>query len=239
MTTPEPPGSASAAAGRASSGAPESPGHRTAFGRLRKATDRVPTKWFAAIGTGLFLAVTAAFGGLAPVAAEEEPPLDRLVAGETHTGEQLAITVQRAVLIDELPGSGAFPDEENGERLLVLLVEMENLWTEPLPASTASLTSQVAKSVGLSGDDRLVVGLVREDDQTFNPWLQPDVPALLAFTWTVGPDDYAGDQDLEVVLSDARLQIGSFLYTGESWLTPVPAAVVTVPIEDVGAGVEQ
>lgn len=202
------------------------------FGRLRRATDRVPTKWFTAIGTGLFLAVTAAFGGLAPVAAEDAP-LHRLTAGETHSNAQVDIAVQRAVLIDELRGSGASPDVEAGERLLVLLVELTGARDEPVWTFG---TDGVQRTIRLAGDERDAVGVVREDDQTPNPWLQPDVPALVAFTWTVPGDAYAEGDLLEVVLSVRTIETGQLLFTGEYWSAPAPAAVVSVTIEDAGAG---
>ncbi len=200
------------------------------FTRLQKATDRVPTKWFAAIGTGLFLAVTAAFGGLAPVAVAEKV-MPELVAGETHTSPQLAVTVERAVLIDSLSGSGVTPDRDKGERLLVLLVEVENLWNRPLSSSGSE---SFTNAVRLGGDTRPVGAVVREDDQTSPLWLQPDVPALLAYTWAVGPRDYAEGDDLTVIVQDAELIIGQLLYTGEDWGDYAPAATVTVPLEDAG-----
>lgn len=201
------------------------------FARLQKATDRVPTKWFAAIGTGVFLAGTAAFGGLAPVAVAEKT-LATVGVGDTHTSPQLEITVERAVLIDSLTGSGVSPDRDKGERLLVLLVEVENQWTRPL---APSLAGSYAHAVRLDGDPRPAEAVVREDDQTSGPWLQPDVPALLAYTWTVGARDYTGGDDLTVVLQDAELIVGQFLYTGENWGEYTPAATVTVPLEDAGA----
>jgi len=204
------------------------------FARLRAATDRVPTKWFATIGTVLFLAATAAFGGLADVPAEAKA-LEQLAAGETHTSPQLAITVERAVLIDSLSGTGAFPDDEKGERLLVLLVEMENLWDRPL----ATFGSEgVQRAVLLEGDARAADGIVREDDQTFTPWLQPGVPAVLAFSWVVPGGAYADEQPLRVVLSDATLYQAQLLSSRESWVDPAPAAVVTIPVDDVGAGAQ-
>lgn len=207
------------------------------FARLRAATDRVPTKWFAAIGTTLFLAATAAFGGLNDVAAQERPPLPVRDPGEVHKGPILSTTVQRAVLIDRLPGAGAFPDEEKGERLLVLLVTVENHGDEAV--EFGAFGGVLDKTVRLSGDPRTAAGIVREDDQTPTPWLQPDLPTLLAFSWTVGGSDYAEGDDLVVELRDAELQAGQLLYTGLKWTQPELAATVRVPIEDVGAGVEE
>lgn len=198
----------------------------------RNASDKVKTASFAAISTGSFLAVTAAFGGLDAVAAEPAPEPAELTIGETHVGTQLAVTVQRAVLVDELRGAGAYPDD--GERLIVVLVDVENLWTEPL--DTGNVMHQVARSIRLDGIDTDAEGLVREDDQTMHPWLQPDVPALLAFSWTVPTDAYSDGEDLRIVLSDAPLHTFTFLRSGTSWTTPELAAFVTAPLEDLGAG---
>lgn len=207
------------------------------FARLRKASDRVPTKWFATIGTTLFLIVTAAFGGLNPVAAVEKP-IPTIAAGETHESPQLDVTVQRAVLIDSLRGAGAFPDRDKGERLLVLLVEIENRWHAPATASMFAgvLQPTYHRNVVIDGIGTVADGIVREDDQTLNPTLQPRVPALLAFSWVVGANDYHDGDPLTVVLKDAELLEGQMLFSGEYWSTPEPAAHASVTIEDVGAG---
>lgn len=214
----------------APTGAPEP---RDRFTRLRKATDRVPTKWFAAIGTTLFLAVTAVFGGLSPVAAEEKP-LAQLSDGQTHTSAQLNVTVERAALIDRLPGSGAIADREKGERILVVLVRLENLWTRPLSSGSQP---GFAQSVRLAADSRPADGIVREDDQTAPFWLQPNVPVLVAFSWVVRGSDYADASEVTIVLEDGSLVVGQMLYVGEDWGDYAPAAEVTLPLADVGAGV--
>lgn len=214
--------------------APSAPGGTGGdrFARLRKATDRVPTKWFAAIGTGAFLVATAAFGGLDAVAVQEAP-LAQLTAGQVHTSAQLEVSVERAALIDRLPGSGVVPDRDKGQRLLVVLVRMENRWDRPLASSSKP---GFAQSVRLKDDPRPADGVVREDDQTSPLWLQPGVPALLAFTWAVDPDDYAGASEVTVVLEDGQLIVGQMLYVGEDWGDYAPAAEVTLPLKDVGAG---
>jgi len=201
------------------------------FTRLRAATDRVPTTWFAAIGTGLFLAATAAFGSLNTVAAAPPAPLATLGPDTTHTSAQSAIAVRSAVLVDELSATRVFP--EDGERLLVVLVEIENLWTAPLQLGS---NAGVAQAIRLADDEREAGGIVREDDQTDNPRLQPGVPALLAFTWAVPATRYADGDELTVLLRDPTLITGQLLYTGASWGDYAPAAEVHLPIRDAGAG---
>lgn len=209
---------------------------RSAFARLRAATDRIPTKWFASIATGLFLAATAAFGGLNTVT----PPavaLPQWQIGDRVEGDQLAITVERAVLIDDLEGSGATPDEAAGERLLVLLVEAENLADEAVGMYANSSTK--SNTVLLLPDERPATQITREDDATWSPWLQPNVPAEVVFIWTVPGADYAEGDRLELTVQNTTLEQFSFLTSGTYWSTPEKSGTLTVELEDVGAGVQQ
>ena len=205
------------------------PTHR--FKWIRAAGDRVPTSWFTGIATGAFLVATAAFGGLATAAAEGPVPLD---AGEEHRNDQLALTVQRAVLIDELGEAGV--TVEPGQRVLAVIVDAENRWTQPLPTGRGN---SVSDSVALADrPGHQPDGVARLDDSTILPWLQPGVPATLVLAWAVDRTEYADGEELRVVLNDETLFTGSFVLSGQSWEDPEPAALVTVPITDVGAGVD-
>lgn len=210
---------------------------------IRAASDRVPTKWFASIGVVLFLAVTAAFGGLA-TAAEPAGP-GELTAGEEYVNDQLAITVQRAVLLDEFPEAGISVQE--GEHVLAVQVDFRNEWTQPLAASRGS---SVAESILIESrtlepladaeptTDARASSFARLDDATLNPWLQPGVDATLVLTWAVSPDEYADGDDLQIALNDMTLYTGSFVAEGQWWIDPVAAVIVTVPIVDLRAGAE-
>ena len=203
------------------------------FEWIRAASDRVPTKWFAGIATGIFLAVTAAFGGLATAA---QPELTKLEPGEPHVTDQRSFTVQRAVLIDELPGSGTSP--EDGERVLVLVTDIENKWTEP-QRSTGPNTDGVDATFAVEGlEDDGRRGTARLDDATGNPWLQPGVAATVVYAWPVEADRYAEGDELDITLSKTTLTTGSFVLNGQWWDDPEADAVVTVKIEDVGAGAD-
>jgi hypothetical protein len=203
------------------------------FEWVRAASDRVPTKWFAGIATGLFLAVTAAFGGLATAV---QPELTKLEPGEPHVTDQRSLTVQRAVLIDELPGSGTSP--EDGERVLVLVTDVENVWTEPQRATATNTNGMDATFAvaGLEDDSRR--GTARLDDATGSPWLQPGVPATIVYAWPVEADRYAEGDELDITLYETTLTTGSFVLAGQWWDDPEADAVVTVKIEDVGAGAD-
>ena len=43
-------------------------------------------------------------------------------------------------------------------------------------------------------------------------------------------------QELEITLNDMTLHTGSFVANGQWWTEPVPAATVTVAVDDIGAG---
>lgn len=205
------------------------PARASRFARLRAATDRVPTRWFAGIGTAAFLAATAAFGGLDTVAADEAPHLE---AGTEHVNDRVALTVQRAVLLDTFTEAGAYADREKGERVLALLVDADNRWDR---AQKAAGSDGIAATVTVSGLEE-PSSVARLDDAVRNPWLQPGVPASLVITWVVPGDRYAEGQDLEVVISDQTLYTGSFVIDGQYWDDARPGAVVSVPVEDRGDG---
>lgn len=199
---------------------------------VRAATDRVPTGWFAGILTGVFLAVTAAFGGLAAVAA---PPIPELALGETHENDQFAITVERAVLIDELPDAGI--TVEPGQRVLALVVTAENRWDRAQPAhSTGGLSAAVR--IAQLGEDTAPAAVARFDDATTSAYLQPRVPAQLVLTWAVDAAQFAADDELTVELRDLTLHEGKLVTYGRWWDTPVTAARLTVAVTDVGAGAD-
>jgi hypothetical protein len=201
------------------------------FAWLRTAGDRVPTRWFAGIATGLFLVATAAFGGLATAAP---PELTQLEPGDAHVTDQRSLSVQRAVLIDELPEAGISLEE--GQRVLAVIVDVENRWDEPL-RSTGD--SGVAGSISVAGmAAKAHASAARMDDATTEPVLQPGVPAQLVYAWAVDADAYAEGDQLTVTLADMSLYTGSFVTVGQWWDDPVADARVALVVEDVGAGAD-
>jgi hypothetical protein len=202
---------------------------RTAW--LAKTWDRVPTRWFTGILTGAFLVVTAAFGGLADAASA---PVERLDPGETHTNDQFALTVERAVLIDELPEAGV--TVEDGERVLALVISVENVWDRALP-SEGSAGVAAAVRIGQL-DDLEPASIARLDDATTAPYLQPHVPAELVMAWPVVAGALTEGDELDVTLRDLTLRTGQFVVAGDYWDTPEIAATLTLPVEDVGAGAD-
>jgi hypothetical protein len=204
------------------------PPPRSRFGWVRAASDRVPTRWFAGIATALFLASTAAFGGLATAAPA---PITALEPGDEHRSDQRALTVQRAVLVDEFPEAGVLA--EDGERVLALVLSVENSWDEPLAASPGS---SVIDSIAVEGLSAPPDSVARYDDATINPVLQPGVPAQIVLAWAVDAQAFADARRLTVTLNDMTLHTGSFVANGQWWTDPVASATVTVAVDDIGAG---
>lgn len=194
-------------------------------------TDRVPTGWFAGILTVLFLTVTAAFGGLSAVAVA---PVPDIAAGTEHRNDQFALTVERAVLIDELRGSGT--SVSDGQRVLALVVSVENVWDHPIAASADAGVADAVSVAELDGATANAVA--RLDDATVAPYLQPGVPAELVLTWVVDSATFAAGDVLHVDLLDFTLYTGQLITYGESWIDPVVGARTTVEISDVGAGAD-
>ena len=207
------------------------PVRKRRFEWIRAASDRVPTRWLAGIATALFLVATAAFGGLATAAP---PELAQLEPGEPHITDQRSFTVQRAVLIDELSEVGVSVEE--GERVLALIVDIENRWDEPIRAADATGLTDSFVVAGIDPDNRTEAA--RYDDGTGLPWLQPGVPGTVVFGWAVDDDTFTGGDDLTVTLNDMSLYTGSFVTEGRWWDDPVADAVVTVEIEDLGTGAD-
>lgn len=193
--------------------------------RLSAWGQRIPTGWFASILTGVFLAVTAAFGGLAPVA---EAAVESLAAGEPRVGAQLGLSVERAVLFDSFPQSGAYAGE--GERVLALLINAENRWSEPLLSSNGAIEQALrVEGLGEALDDAAPAAVARLDDATLGPWLQPGVPAELVVTWVVPAASVAEGDTVSITIREAKLEKGQRLTSDARWTSP--AAVATVELE--------
>ena len=64
------------------------------------------------------------------------------------------------------------------------------------------------------------------------------VPARIVDAWVVPADAFAAGDEVPVTLYARSVYTGSFVTTGQWWSDPVRDAMVTVEIEDVGAGVD-
>lgn len=198
---------------------------------LARAWDRIPTGWFSGILLAVFLGATAAFGGLADVPAAAVP---ELAVGDTHDNGPFALTVERSVLIDDLPEAGI--SVEAGERVLAVVVTAENLWDRPLPSDAPAGVSGSVRIVQLG--DTPAQAVARFDDTTTAPILQPRVPAQLVLTWAVPADEFEEGERLDVELRDFTQVAGRLIVDGEWWDDPVTAAQLSLPVTDVGAGAD-
>ncbi len=190
-------------------------------------TSRISTKWIGGIATVLILGATAAFGGLEAVAV---PPVPEIAAGDTFAAGGLELTPQRAVLIDELNDTGVRPAE--GERLLVVIMDVTNI--DDAPRWTKSAGSVGA--IRVDGNPDAAPAVVRYDDTTSSPYLQPDVPAPLVVTWAVPSDAYADGDELRLQLPTATKFTGEYFVYGDYWDDVAVGAYATLAIEDIGAG---
>lgn len=216
---------------------------RTPASWMRVAAKAVPAKWVTVAGLTLFLGATAAFGGLADAPAAAEKPLARLEPGDVHGTGQLEVSFTRAVLIDELPGSGTTPLFEGGERVLVVTGTLHNATDAPLPSLSFARGQLVVDGLPEKRPDGGAVeaSTARLDDATLHPVIQPGLSVEVAFTWPVPADLLHADDELHVTIADLTWFDPSWLSDQPGyWTTPaVPAAELDLVIEDVGAGVEE
>jgi len=209
------------------------PAARRLLSRAQTLSDRVPTKWLFSGIAGVALAASAAFGGLEDAPKE---PLPALEAGEAFTGAQLAIAIDRVVLIDAFPEQYILPEE--GNRLLVIVATIENLWDRPVGSSNEWGVASNIRPTGVAGIDAdsppSEVSVL--SDATTLPELQSGVPVELAFMWEVPEGALADGEELQVDVYDKEYTADGFVTYGERFEYPFRAATATLPIEDVGAG---
>jgi hypothetical protein len=200
--------------------------------RAKELSTKVPTRWFVTGLLGLFLAASAAFGGLEEADA---PPLPQLDVGEAFTGAQLRIAIEDAVLIDAFPEALIIPAE--GKRLLVVRATVENVWDRPVPATNGIGAADNVRPRGIKDleDSPLTVAVI--SDGTKMPELQPGVPVELAFVWEVTPSAVGEDDVIRIDVLDKTYAAGGYVTYGERFQDPFVAAYAELPVTDVGAGV--
>ncbi len=194
----------------------------------------MPTKYVVTGLTGLVLLATAGFGGLADAAST---PMPVVGAGESVTGAQLRLAVERAVLIDGFPEQDIEP--EPGKRLLVLVTEAENLSDEPVSAGNGIGAADNLRPVEVPGldADSAPFTVVVLDDATELAELQPRVPVELAYIWQVADGALAAGDTLVVDVYDKVYQADGFVTYGHRFIDPFVTARAELEVDDVGAGV--
>ncbi|UOQ90776.1 hypothetical protein MUN74_07710 [Agromyces endophyticus] len=199
-------------------------------GRLRATIDRVPTSWLATGFVVVLLGASAAFGGLADA---PEPPIAKVVPGESIAGTQLEIAVTGATVADALPE--LYLEAEPGMRYVTVTADVENVWTTP--ASSGDFGT-VVRLGGVVGKALTVFDV---DDARANPVLQHGVPRALGWVWKLPAD--AVDDSVGVRVYDRSYTEGKTVTSGGSFGDPVlvaagPVAVVEAPAPSPDATID-
>lgn len=198
------------------------------LGWARRSIDLIPTPWLLTAAGALLLAGTAVFGGLEAAAVDPTPDV---AVGETYTGSDLELTVVAVELRDDRGQTSVFPDEEKGERVLVVTVDAVNTFHAPRGSTSGAPTSAVVDGIRIDGvEDKGQVS--RADDGRGSPVLQPDVPARLLLAWLVGPDDYREGDEITLTLPDSTHAVGSRVIRGDYWTDVRVGATLTTSIAE-------
>jgi hypothetical protein len=195
----------------------------------RRSIDLIPTSWLITGAGAVLLATTAVFGGLEAAAVDPTPVV---AVGETFAGSDLEMTVVGVELRDERGTAAVFPDEEKGERILVVTVDVVNTFDKPRASSAIAQQSPVVDGIRIEGVEEKGM-LSRADDGRIDPDLQPDVPARLLLSWVVGPDDYRGGEEIALTLPDSDHYVGQSVMRGDYWQDVRVGGTLTATIEEV------
>lgn len=199
------------------------------LGWARRSIDLIPTSWLLTGAGAVLLATTAIFGGLEASAVSPTPVIE---VGETFTGSDLEMTVIGVELRDDRGSAALFPDEESGERLLVVAVDVVNTFDKPRPSTAGSALSPVVDGIRIDGIEEKGT-LSHADDGQGAPWLQPDVPARLLLAWIVGPDDFRDGDEITLTLPDSDHYVGQSVMRGDYWGDVRVGATLTATIDEV------
>lgn len=174
----------------------------------------------------------AATGGLKTAARPgpaEHRPLDEFTTAD------MRITVERAAVVDQLPGSGVFTDADAGERVFAVLIEAENLDVDPRLARGDGGLSRVLADAGIEGEPEIAV----YGDLDFSVvTLQPGVPTRLLLAWLVDDDQIHDGDEVRLTMPDAEKRESTLTPGTFVWDALTPSAVVVTEVEDLGDGRE-
>lgn len=202
------------------------------LGWARRTIDLVPTSWLITGAGAVLLATTAAFGGLATAPAD---PIPEIAVGDTYAGSGLEITVVGVELWDEAGNSAIYPDEEKGEKVLVVAVDVVSTFEKPRSTSSGALNQGSVDAIRIVGlDDAPSVS--HQDDGESAGMLQPDVPARLLLAWRVGSDDFNDGDVVSLTLPDATHRVGDNVLRGEDlWEDLRVGATLATTVEKAAA----
>ena len=198
------------------------------LGWARRTIDLIPTGWLITGAGAVLLTTTAAFGGLATAPTD---PIPRLSVGDTVEGSDFEMTVVGVEVRDD-PGMAAVSlDEDEGERVLVVTLDVVNTFPAPRTSMSNSIEFWSIDGVTVEGIDERP-SLSRADDGTISPTLQPDVPVRLLAAWVVGPDDLHAGDEITLSLPDSTHHVGRDIVRGDYWDEVRVGAIVTATLRE-------
>lgn len=166
----------------------------------------MPTPWLVTAAGGALLALTAAFGGLNEV--PDTPPAE-LGVGETFVGSDLSMTVLGVALTDTRPMSGLIVDEQAGERVLSVILEVVNEFDLPRVAESPGVAaSPVIDGITVVGVTSTQPQLSRDGEGYAPITLQPGVPVRIAASWILTDDSVQPGDELPITLPGATHGVG-------------------------------
>lgn len=198
-----------------------------------------PQGWVTLAGLGVFVAGSAAFGGLADVHAD----VPTVASGVAVRNELLQATVVRAAVVDELPDQ--YLSSGDGERLLVVRFQLVDRWQEPIGMPSGDdLTGGSNVFAGSTpmlrpaGIKATLATTAWADGDNSTTVLQPDVPALVDAIWRIPDDALGAGDELTIGFRDGRVTGGQSILSSYYRYVDVgdPVAELRVTVVDDGTG---
>lgn len=188
---------------------------------------RAPMQWFLYGVGGLALAVSAAFGGFAPV--EKTEPV--LKVGEVNAGTPWNVKITAVRLVKDLEPQISLKDK--ADHWLAVIAEVEITDVESRHDIRDIVLAKDIPGVlhyEFNGNGpELAREVVVTSDGTRVEALHPGLTEKVAFLWEVKPDSVPTKIEVEIMGKTYR---ESSLTGLMEWLDLAPRAVLTVPVED-------
>jgi hypothetical protein len=189
---------------------------------------RAPIQWISYALGGLALAVSAAFGGFAPV----EHPEPVLKVGEVNAGTPWNVKIVSVRLVQDLEPAVRLEDKQNHWLAVVAEIEITDVESHSdirdiimLPTAEGLVFDEYMKT---TKDQRAREVLITSDATRVDA-LHPGLTERVAFLW-----EQKGDvlpKQVEVQIMGKTWRENTLSGTME-WLDLAPRATLTAPVED-------
>lgn len=209
---------------------PESSAALRAVHWARRTFELIPTPWLITASGAVLLGTTAAFGGLQAV---PETPMPELTIGEEYSGSDFTFTVRAIELRDERGTTLVSPDEEKGEQVLAVVIDVVNDFPVARVVSPDAKPSPSVNGIRVEGVDEKP--FITQVDGTSASMLQPDVPASLVLAWVVPRGAFDDGDTVRLTLPDSTHYVGSSVISGDYWWDVTVGATVTGTIVEIPA----